>query len=1175
MLHPLQTKVRRLGRQAWWLTWGYAAGWMFAAVLSAALVAGLADYWLRFQDQGVRIIVATAVLVVAALSVRRWWSPVARQTFDDLRIARRIERLFPQLDDRLSSAVEFLGQATDDPRVGSADLRRAVIAQATSLVESLDLSRCLETRPTRLAVAAACAVVLLTAGLSAADWRGAALAARRLVRPWSSEAWPRRHVLRFVDLPRRLAVGQDLEVTVVDDGGRLPDAVVLHYEFDDPESSPQSKELKLLPGDRMAGRLDHVTWSLRLRAVGGDDHAMPWQSIEVVEPPRWSDHTVRLVPPAYTRWPAESVPGKHIRTLAGTTIELHGRITRPASAVVLHVDSADGTTRLPLQLEPDGLAFSTRRETPWTAAASGTYWFELTDPEGLVSGGDVRWEVQVAKDQPPTVSLERPESNAGVTAEATVPVRALVKDDLALRSITLRFTRSDQPDSGEQSVELFAAAQPPAPSPPGERQGETRMVEHTWDLAPLGLMPGVWLDVSIAASDFVPQSGQSPPRRLTILSRDEFDERLAQRQASLVTQLTEALRVQRTARAPVTSLEIQLRETGRWAPRDHDQLQAAELTQRQVARLLGDPQDGAEALIAGLLAELANNRIDTSEVTRRLTELLTAVRRITREHLPVIQRELLAALKDVRPDAEPAPPAAGASLSAAGRGQDAVIAILEGLLDDLVQWDSYRRFAREIARLRRDQQEVQQQTDQQRAATLTKQVDQLTPQERSDIKRLAERQLDLARRFDKLQSRMNQARGTLNEDDPLAAATLDEALEATQRLAISGRMREGGRQIEQNKLGEASSEQQAIGAALDELLDVLQNRRERELSRLLGKLEEAAAELSSLQQQAKELQQRAAEAAKNPDEAERRRQLEKLTREQQAAAEKSEKLARRLERLQAERASQPLQQAGEQLGQAGKSAEGGEASQAEQRNREAQRLLDEAQQQLQQQIQQARQDLLHEQLTRLEQQIEGLVKRQQSVLDRTLEFDRLQRQQDDRLTREQLASVQDLAEAERGLVDEVLALSDNVSGAEAFRLGLRGAARDLDRAVQGLLRGEVNEPVQRSEKHALERLQQMLAALKADSRPNQPQEQPPPQPPQPPPGPMPPNNAVRALAELKLLKTMQESIHRRTTQLEEVRQRKGRLTDEQQSELDDLAREQGQLADLVFRLVKEVAPQEP
>ncbi|MCA9220177.1 MAG: hypothetical protein KDA71_07595, partial [Planctomycetales bacterium] len=175
------------------------------------------------------------------------------------------------------------------------------------------------------------------------------------------------------------------------------------------------------------------------------------------------------------------------------------------------------------------------------------------------------------------------------------------------------------------------------------------------------------------------------------------------------------------------------------------------------------------------------------------------------------------------------------------------------------------------------------------------------------------------------------------------------------------------------------------------------------------------------------------------------------------------------------------------------------------------------------------------------------------------------------LTRAQNASVQLLAEEQRTLAAEVRGLADELASAEAFSVGLQGAEREMLRAASRLDRGETNETTQRYQQSALARLKQVQEALgdgaaprDADNNPQQGESQQPG-------NNAPPADTVRALSELKLIKLMQLEINRRTTELERLRNRTGELDDEQLRELRDLADEQGQLAELLDRLVAETA----
>lgn len=1206
MLHPVQQKVSTVNRLSRVLVAMYGLGMTVVLVVAVAFGLGLLDYLIRFEDLGVRFLSSFAVVAVLVWSVFRFANRALWYRPSNLRIAQQLEQRFPELNNGLSSSIEFLGQPEDSPEAGSADLRRAVVARTVGEIERLDFVQCLNiVRPLCVAAAAAglCLVIsvicCLDISLSVRARRqpSSVLAALRLAMPWADQPWPRRNVLEFTTSPDRIAMGADFDVELVDNNGRLPRTVEIHFWFDgDDQSEIKTKEMRFSDGG-MVHREENVRRSFRYRASGGDDDSMEWISLEVIEPPQVESLEVRLYPPAYTGWPEEA-SGENIHAIEGTLVAADGRLSKPADALTLRTDGPETPEAVTVELSEGGLAFRLRHdsEPAWKIQQSGTYWFEATDPTGLRSRGDRRWNIRAVEDMPPTVSLEKPGANTFVTSDAVVPISAFVKDDLAIHTIVLRFSRNDsaKPDQlgAEECVEAYRGPDS-APRVPesglrseGER-GESREFEYAWDLAVLeGLEPGQWVEFSIVASDYKPQESQSVPRRLTIISVDELEDRIAARQSYILGQLAEVLRVQRDTRSQTKSLEIALELTRRLDKKDVSQLESAELNQRQVGRMLSDPKDGVQTQIEALLHELASNRVDNPEVHRRMTELLEAVEQISREHVPLIQRELTGARKIARAQLDPAgdggsstgskaDDALAGPLGRAGSGQDEIITILERLLGELTEWDSYRRFAREISRIRQLQGEILQETEQTRLDTLGEELRDLDLQERANLKRLAERQTELARRFDKIQSRMDKMRIDLQDADPLAAETLADAVDLARRAAIGGQMHESARQVDQNRVGQAAETQKAIVSSLQELIDTLANRREHELDRRLRKMGEAADELKELRTKVKELQDKIDRAADQPDEQTRKRELQRLSREQEKLAEQAKRLARRLQRLQAEKSASLIEEASSQLDSAGEACEQGESKSALEEAQKAESTLEEAERELDKERRKAQQDLLDEQMARLEQQIGGLVARQQAIIDATLELDGLRAQQDGRLTRGQLASVGDLARQQRSLVADCAALAERIAKAKSFVLGLQGAMRAMDRAADGLDRADTGESTQQSERAAHTRLRQLQEALKRD---NSQTDQPPssknpggdgPKPP-------PPADAVQRLAELKLLKLMQMEINRRTMELEEIRRREGTLSEEQLDILKDLSAEQGRLADLAMDLTMptEVKPEE-
>ena len=112
-----------------------------------------------------------------------------------------------------------------------------------------------------------------------------------------------------------------------------------------------------------------------------------------------------------------------------------------------------------MTIAADGLSFSAGAAgLPWLVERSGTLWFELTDEHGLVFGLDTRIELVAVADSAPAISWEAPQDHSLATPRAIVPIKALVKDDLAIRGIQLRFLRPGGSEQ-EQVIELLRSRQ--------------------------------------------------------------------------------------------------------------------------------------------------------------------------------------------------------------------------------------------------------------------------------------------------------------------------------------------------------------------------------------------------------------------------------------------------------------------------------------------------------------------------------------------------------------------------------------------------------------------------------------------------------------------------------------------------------------------------------------------
>jgi hypothetical protein len=1095
-------------------------------------------------------------------------------------LARRVQRCFPQLGDGLASAVEFLDQPEDDPRAGSAALRGAVIREVTATAQPLDFLESLVARPARRAALAATAIGLLTLILVLCNAAAARTAAVRLVNPLGNVAWPQRTHLELRQRITRVARGQAFEVEVVDRHAELPDVLRIHYRFTAAGATAgEETEPMHFAGGAMAARRENVVQPFAYRVEGGDDQTMPWVPVEVMEPPAVASLSVALVPPSYTGWPPTRSEG-HLRALVGTRVEISAVSTKPLREAWLSLE--DGR-RIAARLSPDGkqITIPADPRRPFVIDKSGAYWFKLLDTDGLTGGGDNRWEIRAVPDAPPTVLIEKPSGTLLVTANARVPLRASAKDDLALRRIDLVVSRSDRPKQPDTVQPLYVGPERVEPQTMGleqAEQGDRRVVTRDWDLAPLGLTPGTQLTFHVTADDYRPQIGTSEPRRLSVVTPEELTERIVSRQALLLAELKRVAGIERQDRKQVGELEIRAGEIGLWDQLDLDHLRGVELNERQVVRTLSSRTDGLPMQILALQEELQNNRLSSPETERRMEAMLGELERLDRQEFPVIARELTSAIKSsqirlqeqpaARPpkDRLPPDPAVRDRLAAAGKHQEQVMAALDAMVGELGRWDSYRRFHREIAQLKRDQEELSQRTTDLGRRTLAKEVQDLLPQESAELKINARQQGELAGQWEREQQEMQSSVPLLQESDAAAAKTVAAALHRAQDLAVGGRMRSAGDDIQQNQMGRAISQQKQVAEDLQQVLDVLAGRHESENDGLVHKLRRLQSDLGKIADAEQELQKRMAAAAGN------RAELERLAARQKQLREETERLLEELRRLTADKEHTAAQQAVKAMQDAEKSAREGDAARAADEAKEATDALKKVAGQVADRRAESEKELAMQELAQLEESLRSLRDRQQKFLDETRRIEELIHSAGG-LTRSEAASLLDLARNQRLLESEAAGITAKVAGAQVLHLALTSAVEKMHEATGLLDDRQSGGPTQQAQEAALKWLDQVLEALKKD-----------PQSPEKqvagsmddqqakPPGARNPGQALRNAVQIKLVKLMQLDLNRQSREAEQQAQQAGAAGDEARRRLTDLAHQQGRLAVLLLKLLPAEEP---
>ncbi|MGQ0633041.1 MAG: hypothetical protein ACT4QC_00370 [Planctomycetaceae bacterium] len=1215
----------------------YGLSWTAAALVAAILLVCLADWLFHLDDGGVRLILGLGVLGIGAWVAWRQLVGPLRLRLTDTDLAQRLEERYPGFQDSLVSSVQFAA-AESDARLGSPDLQRAVVRQALARLEAAGGGDLIQARPARRALAAVAAVCAAAVLVALLDRSQAAIALRRLVRPFAGPTWPKQIELRLLDgelrplagagdEPVEVVRGEPFKVYAENLAGRLPAKVVLETRRSaDAGLAEVMRPLSLndaagSPRELALGQLPTTRGDIEFRASGGDD-ATVWRRLCIVPPPAVEALQVTLAPPSYLGHSALRQPEQsgHVQGYVGTTVEIVATVNKPVARAVLRLKDEEIH---PVRISGDGRQLA----ADFMIAEPGVYswWLELTDELGFTNNDPTRYEVRGIADLEPDVRIDLPASDLLVTADAQVAVRATAKDDLGLKEVRLAY----------EPFEPGADVRLPAPRDIASGRASTKLVplfdgagrpleqpvDYLWDLGELQPVPGSRIAFRVEATDDFDLSelfaggpagdvsgensdprgqdppetaaamrtparlpGEAPPRHLgvsvtrvlTVVTKKEKRNELAQQQAGLLQELERTVKLQKQARDQVHDLQLQLRNTQTLRPEDRDALHRTEIGQREVAAQLSQPALGVRSRASRLLDELRNNAIDDPVMKERLSDVALELSRLQEGALPRVEQALTQARKLAQTAAAASQnrdaAATEGALEQAATNQQEVLETLAELVQDLARWHSEHDAARELEELARQQGELNRQTSEVAQRTLTKPRDRLSPQDQADLEKLTARQQRQAEQLEQLQSQINDRLEALSGSNPDASIALQEVLDEMREQAVAEQMREAASQVSENRMGEAGVSQTEVLQKLRDIENTLTNRHQVDSEMLVKRMKKAEGELARLAERQADLLQKARAAEAIADAAERQAELERLRREQQQLQEDASGVVRRLTRWQAQRPSNSSQRALGQMQQAQEELAAGDEQEAALRQQEALDDLEQAQRELARERRKAEERLAREQLEKIADQLQAMVGRQQAVIDETVRLDQIWRASN-RFTRGQLATLRDLATTERSLQEDTDQLVEKLTAAEVFSMTLRGASRHMLRAAQLLSDRQTGHETVQAAESARRRYLELGEAIrqgnerKPASQRQQPQGE----------GggdgeSGPEGDIIAAISQLKMVLSLQREALERTAFLEQVRAASGTLTPEQQQELELLAREQSDLANLARNLSELVSP---
>lgn len=423
MAFPLEHELLDIGRRLnrWQaeirtLIWSAVFGgalWLFA----------LSDLAFRYARAGRYAVWALLVLVSAAgiwrivRALRARWSAQA--------VAARIERAFPQLDNRLINCVQFAARSTPNP-MEHRYIQRGVPEWRQVQVGALRDKRALIKALLAFALAAG---VLTSTGLltTGGSWTNALL---RVLNPFSRRPPSTLAVIEEVHPGHTAVLKGDPLVLTCKATGKLGQEVWLDlWPADDKKSVMR---LGKLGGEHTADftyRLPKVAAALHYRFRAGDAVSERF-AVETLPPLAFVKMEVTVTPPAYTKQEAHVFDGLSdtLPVPQGATLALAVQCNRALKGLLL--SATNGEPRAATS-DAEGLV--------WRGAATVLSAQPLTvsarDAHGVTA--DTALKMELLPDQPPTLRVIAPTAKTMLGAGAVPSIQFEAFDDFGVSAVRL------------------------------------------------------------------------------------------------------------------------------------------------------------------------------------------------------------------------------------------------------------------------------------------------------------------------------------------------------------------------------------------------------------------------------------------------------------------------------------------------------------------------------------------------------------------------------------------------------------------------------------------------------------------------------------------------------------------------------------------------------------------
>jgi hypothetical protein len=1028
---------------------------------SLGIILGLIalDYLLRMPST-MRMVLLLAGLALLGYAIWRYLISALRFYPTLTQLALRVERALPAMSGRLASSVEFAAAGIDQ----SNPLAARSVRDTDSRMTGESVQSIMKPTQTLRDVGIFFAVAVLAVSFVAISPGMAQTGAMRVLLPYSNATWPARTgVASLMDevLADRAVhpLGQSLALRAKVTRGDNAQRVDATYRLT-VDGAPQPWRQVVLTQQGQSPiherLVDTNAEAIEVWFSTADDRTSV-QRIDIVPPPAVVRAVLTTTPPAYAEGYASVMerqlgPGTDSRarterpSLIGSHVELVLKFNKPMPPLDSQHDIEtmlgwESDQPLNVVVNDDRTQWTMR----WELMQSRTLSMQLRDEHGLPSADAVSYQIDAVADHPPSVTITEPQADMAVLATATVPLTAEAQDDVALATLDIaaRVQRGDTVSDVRwiEAKDVFAA---------------TARLATQLELSSLDLAEGDVVLVQATAQDVYELDGAqhepvlSPIRRLRIIS-----------EVDLATQLRRQLGVVRQNAVRIETMQSELQD----AISDDGVQLGSERAQAQIGERIAAQRDAVDEI----RQQMRMNQLDDQQLESLMnqsSDLLDFAGRAAGDAMEQIAEQATGRADDDQ-----------AILDAQQDVRDELADLIELLDRDEDTWV----ITRQLEQIRSEQAELEAATAQLHEQTIGQSLDEMSPQDRSELERIAQAQRDLANDAQQALDDLRRRADAMEEADPGAASAMRRAAETAEQRGLEQDMQDAAERAAQNQLRNAQVGQQAAAQTLQRMLEDIEQTRRAEVEQLLRQLASLIESIERLIFVQENEISALANAQQTGDFANRDRAIIRLNQNTQAVATEARSAGQQTRRI-----ARTLDRAADAQGASvtalrSEPIEDDQAMQAQERSLE---LLNEARDQAMEAQQQAEQEQMRRRRAELIEAYRALMQRQVVVRSDVIPLVEVET-----LNRRQLVEARRLGSQQDQLrtgLDDLQRSNVELADSPLFSLVHRRMDRWSRMVTDSLQEGDVSELVTERQLMVAQSIARLIEALEELQQPQDP-----------------------------------------------------------------------------------------